>query len=208
MGFGDVKARLNEILGVPVDKQRLLCAGKERKDNNEKLATAGVTAKSKLMLMLVPGYKMPEVAPQAAASASGEAPKSAAAVEESPPKVVDSQLPAKEGSGPAATPGMVRVRKGRDRYNVTVTQGLHAATFTDLAQHLSGLIEVPADRLRMLCRGKEAANADPLGNEGTKEVGVILLFREAFHVAADGALWLKEETEALTDVEADIEKIA
>lgn len=88
--FGDVKVRLTEILGVPVEKQRLLCAGKERKDNNEKLAAAGVTAKSKLMLMLVPGYKMPESAPQPAAGSSGykseEMPKPA--MEESPPKVL------------------------------------------------------------------------------------------------------------------------
>lgn len=209
--FGDVKTRITEILGVPVDKQRLLCAGKERKNNNETLAAAGVTAKSKLMLMLAPGYKMPEVAPEPAASASGyasgEVPK--ASTEESPAKVVDSQLPLKEGSGASATPGTVRVRKGRDRYNITVTQGLHAATFGDLAQHLSTLIEVPADRLRMLCRGKEAVDADPLDTkEGTKEVGVMLLFREAFHVANDGSSWLKEESETITEVEESLAKIS
>lgn len=36
----------------------------------------------------------------------------------------------------------------------------------------------------------------------------MLLFREAFHVANDGALWLKEEQDSLTAVMDDLEKIS
>jgi len=121
--FADVKAGVQRALGVPPDKQRLLCNGKERKDAKETLVAAGITAKSKLMLMLAPGYTMPVVPAADSVDSTPAAPSAddgAAAL----PADIEGELPRPDGvvacrcfhrahpTGPAALPCQSSTRPG------------------------------------------------------------------------------------------------
>eukprot|EP00929_Paragymnodinium_shiwhaense_P115018 TRINITY_DN83609_c0_g1_i1.p1 TRINITY_DN83609_c0_g1~~TRINITY_DN83609_c0_g1_i1.p1 ORF type:complete len:302 (+),score=102.77 TRINITY_DN83609_c0_g1_i1:253-1158(+) len=211
--FGDVKARVQAALGVPVDKQRLLCSGKERKNASETLAQAGVGAKTKMMLMLAPGYKMPDPPAGEAADAAAAAPAAAApspqAAEDAEPINAEGELPL-NGKAPAAEAATVHVKQGKNRYHVRVPQGLAEASFGDLADYIaSSLIPggVDPSELRFLSKGKTAAREDAIAAAGGKETTVMLLFFQNFHVAADGAIWLKDQSVELAEAEAEVEKL-
>mmetsp|Transcript_61401 Transcript_61401/g.170249 ORF Transcript_61401/g.170249 Transcript_61401/m.170249 type:complete len:272 (+) Transcript_61401:122-937(+) len=181
--FADVKVGVEKALGVPPDKQRLLCNGKERKDAKETLAAAGVTAKSKLMLMLAPGAPAPVD--------------------------VEGTLPRPEGVT-EGEPGTVLVRQGPNRYRIRVPQGLAAASFCELAEYLSAELlprGIPASELRLICRGRTVTPTDVLLPGGGSELSVILLFRENFHAAAEGAAWLRERSAELGEAEVQIAKL-
>eukprot|EP00928_Gymnodinium_smaydae_P062817 TRINITY_DN46589_c0_g1_i1.p1 TRINITY_DN46589_c0_g1~~TRINITY_DN46589_c0_g1_i1.p1 ORF type:complete len:320 (+),score=73.21 TRINITY_DN46589_c0_g1_i1:46-960(+) len=213
--FGDVKARVHDILGVPPDKQRLLCSGKERKDNKETLAAAKVGAKCKLMLMLAPGYTMPAAPAQAPTGAASEGPGAgapAAGAEAPAPVEANGELPLPAGVAASDSPGVVHVRQAKNRYHVTVPQGLAAATFGELADYLPAAFfaqrgVTPAE-LRFLVRGKTAQRSDMLGAAGSREVSVMLLFQETFHLAEEGAAWLRERLVELADLEEQIGRLA
>lgn len=212
--FQQVKVQIERQAGVPPEKQRLLCGGKERKNGAETLEAAGVSGKTKLMVMLVPGYTMP---PPPAAAAEGEAGDVAAAeagpeAASSEPAAVelDGELPVPESAAAQDKPGLVHVRQGANRFHVRVPHGLAAATFGELADYLSNQMlprGIPASELRILCRGKTAEPDDVLDPKGSSELTVMLLFREGFHVAADGANWLKEYQAELAVAEAQIERL-
>mmetsp|Transcript_123058 Transcript_123058/g.244955 ORF Transcript_123058/g.244955 Transcript_123058/m.244955 type:complete len:299 (-) Transcript_123058:45-941(-) len=208
--FADVKVGVQQALGVPPDKQRLLCNGKERKDAKETLVAAGITAKSKLMLMLVPGYTMPampaadsvDVSPATASANDGVA---------APTPDVEGELPVPDGVVACADGAVVHVRQGSRRFHVKVPQGLAAATFGELADYLASELLVPkgtpSTELRFICRGKTAAREELLNAKGGAELSVMLLFAENFHLAAEGAEWLRERSAELSEAEASIEKI-
>lgn len=220
--FGEVKAKVEASLGVPRDKQRLLCNGKERKDNSESLSTAGLSGKTKIMLMLVPGYTMPaadiqldqvpapmEEAPETAVDVEGELP--AADVEASAEASTEASEEASEEGTEAGCPAWVIVRQGRNRYRVRVPMGLHRASYRELAEYLSARLlppGIPPGELRFLSKGKTAAASDPLGPVGSGDISVMLLFREGFHTAVDGANWLNERTTELKEAELEIERLA
>lgn len=218
--FGDVKTRIEQTLGVPPDKQKLLCNGKERKNPAETLASAGVTGKSKLMLMLAPGYQMP-AAPPAAAPSSAAAP----AAEDAGPQAVEEesaeaeaielegQLPLRDGvDAPMdGSGGIIHIRQGKNRYHVKVPQGLAAANFGELSDYLVASLlfppGLPAHELRLIHKGKTAERSQPLAQDASNDTTVMLLFREGFHLGAEGATWLKEQSSELDSAEATIEKI-
>mmetsp|Transcript_113564 Transcript_113564/g.321587 ORF Transcript_113564/g.321587 Transcript_113564/m.321587 type:complete len:301 (-) Transcript_113564:68-970(-) len=210
--FGDVKAKVQEAFSVPPDKQRLLCNGKERKNDGETLAAAKVSAKCKIMLMLAPGYTMPAApgpgpAPDAAGARACEPPQECAGG--APPVDAELELPLPAGAAGAAAEGMVHVRQGRNRYHVRVPHGLHAATFRDLADRIAqGFFpDVPGEELCFVCRGKRPQLSDPLGPEGSHEVSVMLLFHGRFHKAEENSTWLRERTAELEDIELLISKL-
>mmetsp|Transcript_27460 Transcript_27460/g.50051 ORF Transcript_27460/g.50051 Transcript_27460/m.50051 type:complete len:300 (+) Transcript_27460:99-998(+) len=210
--FGDVKARIQTAFGVPQDKQRLFCNRKERKNAAETLASAGVTSKTKLMLMLAPGFEMPpEPTTSAASTEASEAP---AAEDEGPPVDIDGELPLPAGADASAagSSALVHVRQGRHRYHVRIPQGLAEATFGELADYLAASLlfppGVPSGELRFITKGKTPARSDALGSADGKEITVMLLFREGFHLAAEGAAWLRERSTELSNAEAEIEKLA
>jgi len=205
--FADVKVGVEKALGVPPDKQRLLCNGKERKDAKETLAAAGVTAKSKLMLMLAPGYSM--TAAPAAAEGSGSSAPATADPGAPAPVDVEGTLPRPEGVT-EGEPGTVLVRQGPNRYRIRVPQGLAAASFCELAEYLSAELlprGIPASELRLICRGRTVTPTDVLLPGGGSELSVILLFRENFHAAAEGAAWLRERSAELGEAEVQIAKL-
>lgn len=218
--FQQVKEHLETQLGVPPDKQRLLCNGKERKNGAETLAAAGVGAKSKMMLMLVPGYTMPP-APAAATADDGSAAAATGGGEDGAEAAdtagvdLEGELPLPPGTEAAAAVGdagvaVVHVRQGRNRYHVRVRQGLASATFGELADCLSAHMlpaGVPASECRLICKGKTAERSDPLCAAGGAEMTVMLLFREGFHVANEGADWLRERSAELQEAEAKIERL-
>ncbi|CAK0871612.1 unnamed protein product [Prorocentrum cordatum] len=210
--FGDVKRQLQEKLGVPTDKQRLLCNGRERKDAGETLTGAGVGAKSKLMLMLAPGYTMPAAPPAAEDAAAPAGAAGAQAEQPTAPKEAEGELPwpggATAGEGVSAA-GTVHVRRGRDRYHVRVPQGLAQATFGQLAEYLAGafLGGVPASELRFLAGGRTPGASDALGAPGAAEAQVMLLFREGFHTNADSAIWLRDSRAELKEAEEVLERL-
>lgn len=213
--FQQVKARLEERLGVPADKQRLLCGGKERKNGAETLAAAKVADKSKVMLLLVPGYTMPPPrdAPAVTADAAPEAPTEAAAEPEA--LDLEGELPLAAGAAetegaPEGAPAVVHVRHGPHRYHVRVRQGLARATFGELAEYLAVRMlprGIPASELHMICRGKTPDGADALSPAGGRDMTVMLLFREGFHAANEGASWLSEQSQKLASAEAEMEKL-
>ncbi|CAK9076012.1 unnamed protein product [Durusdinium trenchii] len=199
--FAEVKSRIEAATGVPPEKQRLLCNGRERKDGKETLGSAGVGAKSKLMLMLAPGYSMP-AAPIASASqevAPEPEEAEAEAVE------LEGELPGATGAMAQAVPSVL-VRQGRHRYKVRVPQGLKEATFGDLADFLAAQMlppGIPSSELRLISKGKTASRDEPLSDQQScKDMSVMLLFREGFHVAAEGARWMAEKGEELAQAEA------
>jgi len=61
--------------------------------------------------------------------------------------------------------------------------------------------------LRLISRGKTAERGDVLCPGGGSELTVMMMFRENFHVAADGANWLKDHSAQLAEAEVQIEKI-
>lgn len=196
-----MKSRIEAATGVPPEKQRLLCNGRERKDGKETLGSAGVGAKSKLMLMLAPGYSMP-AAPIASASqevAPEPEEAEAEAVE------LEGELPGATGAMAQAVPSVL-VRQGRHRYKVRVPQGLKEATFGDLADFLAAQMlppGIPSSELRLISKGKTASRDEPLSDQQScKDMSVMLLFREGFHVAAEGARWMAEKGEELAQAEA------
>jgi len=218
--FQQVKAQIERQAGVPPEKQRLLCNGKERKNGAETLAAAGVSAKSKMMLMLVPGYTMPpppvaaeDAAPAAAGSGPADAATgdTAAAKEEEPAAVeLEGELPLPEGAKAQEASATVHVRHGAKRYHVRVPHGLDVATFGELAAYLVAQMlprGIPAEECRLICRGKSAESRDVLSSKGGEEMTVMLMFREGFHVAADGANWLKESQAELAEAEQKIERL-
>mmetsp|Transcript_89101 Transcript_89101/g.288124 ORF Transcript_89101/g.288124 Transcript_89101/m.288124 type:complete len:300 (-) Transcript_89101:64-963(-) len=209
--FQQVKSMIEAQTSVPVDKQRLLCNGKERKNGAETLAAAGLKPNAKLMLMLAPGYTMP-LAPGAPLAADADDAMAAAPAEEEAPAVeLSGELPLPSGAEPSASPGVVNVRQGRNRYHVRVPQGLAAATFGDLAAFLAGSLlppGVPPSECRFICRGKSAEHADTLAVGAATDLSVMLMFREGFHLAAEGADWLRSYSVELTEAEAKIEKLA
>jgi len=211
--FADVKAGVQRALGVPPDKQRLLCNGKERKDAKETLVAAGITAKSKLMLMLAPGYTMP-AAPAADSMDSTVAPATASADDGSvaPPAVIEGELPRPDGVVACADASIVHVRQGPRRFHVKIPQGLATATFGELADYLASELLVPrgtpSTELRFICRGKTALREEVLSVKGGAELSVMLLFRENFHLAAEGAEWLREKSAELSEAETSVEKLA
>ncbi|CAJ1368913.1 unnamed protein product [Effrenium voratum] len=202
--FAEVKSRIEAATGVPADKQRLLCNGRERRDGKETLAAAGVGAKSKLMLMLAPGYSMPAVdVPAAPQDLPQEAPEEAADVE------LEGDLPG--DAAEQATVPMVVVRQGRNRYKVRVRQGLDKASFGELADYLVAQMlppGIPACELRLISKGKTAAREDPLGAADGKELSVMLMFREGFHLAVEGDRWMQEKSEELSQAEAKIASLS
>jgi len=212
--FGDVKVRIEKTLGVPLDKQKLLCNGKERKNAAETLASAGVTGKSKLMLMLTPGYQMPP-APTAVASSSEEPAAAVDVVEdegEAEALDLDGELPLPTGAVRLSDgAGVVHVRQGKNRYHVKVPHGLGTATFGELADYLVASLlfppGLPSAELRLIAKGKTASRSDTLATDATREASVMLLFREGFHLAAEGANWLRERSVELTEAEALLEKL-
>lgn len=207
--FQQVKVRIEQELGVPPDKQRLLCNGKERKNGAETLAAAGVSAKSKLMLMLAPGYSMPAPAAEAGAASEGRGTGTPAEVEPEP-VVIEGELPLPAGAAAAESSAVVHVRQGQKRYHVRVPHGLATATFGELADYLAAELlprGVPASELRLICRGKTVERPDVLNPGGGAELSVMLLFREGFYVAAEGASWLRERSAELTDAEVQIERL-
>jgi len=199
----------------PADKQKLLCNGKERKNAAETLTAAGVKGNAKLMLMLAPGFKMPE-APASANStsdAAGEAAADGDVEMEGAALNIDGELPLPEGFAASAdtVAGSIHVRQGRHRYHIKVPQGLTTATFGELADYLvSSLLfppGVPANELRFICKGKTAERSQPLAAVASKEASVLLMFREGFHLAEEGATWLKERSSELEQAEVEIEKL-
>eukprot|EP00927_Polykrikos_kofoidii_P017107 TRINITY_DN17769_c0_g1_i3.p1 TRINITY_DN17769_c0_g1~~TRINITY_DN17769_c0_g1_i3.p1 ORF type:complete len:303 (+),score=51.69 TRINITY_DN17769_c0_g1_i3:85-993(+) len=212
--FGDIKARIEQSLGVPPDKQRLICSGKERKNAGETLESAGVTAKSKLMLMLAPGYTMP--AAPAVGGAEGETSATVTAPTDPgvTPTLVEGELPLGDAT-PASTDeeariAMVHVKQGRNRYDIRVRQGLDSANFGELADYMASELlsgGVQSSELRFLCRGKTAERSEVLCSTGGHAMTVMLLFRENFHVAADGLIWLKDQSAQLAEAELELEKL-
>jgi len=205
--FGDVKEHIQKVLGVPPDKQRLLCSGKERKTPSETLASAGVNSKSKIMLMLAPGYEMPSAPakePQVELHQTPPEEPSAAA-----PVDLEGKLPSGEGDGGEKV-GTVLVRQGQNRYRVQVPQGLAVATFGELADYLVAEMlprGIPSSELRFICRGKTADRKDVLCASGGQDLSVMLMFKENFHIAADGAAWLRDQTVELSRAEGEIDKL-
>lgn len=212
--FGDVKVQLQKELGVPPEKQRLLCNGKERRDAAETLTAAGVTAKTKMMLMLAPGYSMPSPTGAGSAGPDSSQPSEAQPTreEEAEPVDLEGELPA-SGTGESSeqSPAVVHVRQGRHRYRIRVPQGLGAVTFGELADYLSSALlfppGVPSQELRFITKGKTAERSDVLDSGKAKELSVMLLFREGFHLAAEGASWLRQRDEELKGAEAEVEKL-
>lgn len=215
--FGDVKARIELALGVPTVGQKLLCNGKERKNAAETLSSAGVTGKSKLMLMLAPGYQMapPSTAPAAATGEEGTASTTAGADEasmEADALDLEGELPLPAGverrSGDCS---VIHVRQGRNRYHVKVPQGLSVATYGELADYLVESLlfppGLPSAELRLIAKGKTAERSQQLADDTAHETSVMLLFREGFHLAAEGTQWLRERSAELTDAEALVEKL-
>jgi len=209
--FADVKAGVQRALGVPPDKQRLLCNGKERKDAKETLVAAGITAKSKLMLMLAPGYTMPVVPAADSVDSTPAAPSAddgAAAL----PADIEGELPRPDGVVACADASTVHIRQGPRRFHVKVPQGLAAATFGELADYIASELLVPkgtpSTEFRFICRGKTAVREEVLSANGGAELSVMLLFRENFHLAAEGAEWLREKNTELSEAEANVEKMA
>jgi len=203
--FGDVKDQLWRKLSVPPDKQRLLCNGKERKNAAESLSSAGVTAKSKLMLMLPPGFTLPLTPTLEEATSPLEE------VAAPSPVDVEGKLPLTGGTvAQDGASAVVHVRQGRCRYHVRVPQGLAAATFGELGAYLATELlppGTPASELRFISRGKTVAAADILDPSGLLEMSVMLLFREGYHVAAEGANWLRDQSGELAEAEAELEKL-
>ncbi|CAE6957371.1 Slc22a18 [Symbiodinium natans] len=188
-----------------LQEQRLLCNGRERKDDRETLAAAGVGAKTKLMLMLVPGYAMPappvpvassEVQASAPVSETAEAENAADAQE---PVVLEGVLPGAD----EALPGSVLIRQGSNRYRIRVPQGLNKVTFGEIADYLAAQMlppGIPPSELRLISKGKTASRDDVLGDrDSTKEISILLLFREGFHLATEGARWMQEQAQELTE---------
>eukprot|EP00930_Biecheleria_cincta_P099860 TRINITY_DN91472_c0_g1_i1.p1 TRINITY_DN91472_c0_g1~~TRINITY_DN91472_c0_g1_i1.p1 ORF type:complete len:301 (-),score=81.91 TRINITY_DN91472_c0_g1_i1:17-919(-) len=211
--FAEVKSKVEAATGVPPDKQRLLCNGRERKDAAETLSAAGVGAKSKLMLMLAPGYTMP---PPPGSSAPEREDKAEAAASDAPdddggePLDLQGELPC-PAENKAEVAGAVQVRQGRNRYRISVPQGLGQATFGQLADYLSSQMlppGIPASECRIISKGKNVAREDVLGADAGKELSVMLMFREGFHVAVEGARWLEEKSAELAEAESAIERLA
>mmetsp|Transcript_70383 Transcript_70383/g.153430 ORF Transcript_70383/g.153430 Transcript_70383/m.153430 type:complete len:306 (+) Transcript_70383:47-964(+) len=216
--FQEVKSKVESKLGVPCDKQRILCNGKERKNGAETLTAAGLKPNSKLMLMLVPGYSMP---PPPASSETADVPMPDASKEQAPapkfiPRSLEGELTsaaAVEGSStaPDVVPGVINIRQSSHRYVVKVPSGLQSVTFGQLAEYMSANMlpdGVPASEFRFICKGKSPESTAPLAAAGTKEISIMLLFREGFHLAEEGADWLRHYKAELEDAEAKIEKIA
>lgn len=208
--FQEVKVLLEAQLAVPPDKQRLLCNGKERKNGAETLAVAGVKVGAKLMLMLAPGFSMPP-APGTAPAAAAEVPAVTGAVSEAAPVELGGELPVAAGAAVAERLGTVHVRQGRNRYHVRVPQGLAAATFGELADYMALHMLPPgsaAGELRFLCRGKTPERSEVLAGGDAVDLSIMLLFKEAFYLAAEGADWLRQYSIELEEAELKVEKIA
>ncbi|CAE7335065.1 unnamed protein product [Symbiodinium sp. KB8] len=222
MTFAEVKQQIEAETSVPPDKQRLLCNGKERKDDKETLAAAGVGAKSKLMLMLVPGYAMP---PPPAQSTQGEAQAAGAAAGAAAaagteiadegsqePVILEGVLGGPQDVADEAIAGSVLVRQGQNRYRIRLTKGLHEVTFGDIADYLAAQMlppGIPPSELRLISKGKTASREDVLDKSGSnKEFSILLLFREGFHLAEEGTRWMREQAEELTQAEAKITSLA
>jgi len=223
MTFAEVKRHIEAETAVPPDKQRLLCNGKERKDDKETLAAAGVGAKSKLMLMLVPGYAMPPPPAQstqgeaqaagAAAAAAAAAPGTETVDEGSQePVILEGVLGGPQDLADEAIAGSVLVRQGPNRFRIRLTKGLHEVTFGDIADYLAAQMlppGIPASELRLISKGKTASREDVLDKSGSnKECSILLLFREGFHLAEEGTRWMREQAEELTQAEAKISSLA
>ncbi|CAJ1418659.1 unnamed protein product [Effrenium voratum] len=106
---------------------------------------------------------------------------------------------------------MVVVRQGRNRYKVRVRQGLDKASFGELADYLVAQMlppGIPACELRLISKGKTAAREDPLGAADGKELSVMLMFREGFHLAVEGDRWMQEKSEELSQAEAKIASLS
>ncbi|CAE7689276.1 RUB3 [Symbiodinium pilosum] len=210
--FAEVKQRVEAATSVPPDKQRLLCNGRERKDGKETLAAAGISAKTKMMLMLAPGYTMPE-APAAPAATVAEAPSGQAAEEEAQdPIELEGTIPGAPDQAEEVKPGSVLIRQGSNRYRIRVNKGLHKVTFGEIADYLAAQMlppGIPPSELRLISKGKTASRDDVLDqSDSGKELTVMLLFREGFHLATEGARWMNEQAEELSKAEAKILSLA
>lgn len=199
--FGHVKERVEATWGVPQNKQRLLCNGKERKNGRETLAAAGVKQNTKLMLMLVPGYSMPASSPDTEATVTESSAPSDKALDAPSAVEVQGDLPLPEGVSAALVPGLVHIKQSHNRFHIQVPQGLASATFGELAKHVSTsfLPGTLARDLRFLAKGKSVRDEDALGLEGANEVTVMLLFRGGFHDNADSLVWLRDSTVELEE---------
>ncbi|CAE8624550.1 unnamed protein product [Polarella glacialis] len=156
------------------------------------------------MLMLAPGYTMP-----AAAVAEGEAAVAGAEEGEGEPAVdLEGELP---GGDASQAPVVVQVRQGRNRYRVRVRRGLATVTFGELSDYLAEQMlppGIPSSELRLIARGKTASREDPLCPEGSsKDMSVMLMFREGFFVAAEGAKWLQEKSTELGEAEVKLVRL-
>lgn len=204
--FGDVKALVAKEIGLDAAGQRLLCGGKERKEDAETLAAAGITAGSnRLMLLLAPGYSMPAPTAEAiAAEALAALPPLAG------PADSEGTLPSPPLAGAEAL-DMVHVccLQGLPyrRCHVRVPQGLSRATFAELAEYLVAELElgVQSAELSFMRRGsgaKPARPTDSLGSDG--EATVLAFFRRGFRAAT----WLAACTPELEEVEIEVSRLS
>ncbi|CAL1136513.1 unnamed protein product [Cladocopium goreaui] len=149
---------------------------------------------------------MPAAAPAPEAREAPAVPDS----EEAEAVELEGELPGALAADQASMQSVL-VRQGRNRYRVRVPQGLKEATFGNLADFLAAQMlppGIPPSELRLISKGKTASRDDRLGDDGMKEMSVMLLFREGFHVAAEGARWMSEKEEELAKVEAKLASLS
>jgi len=209
--FDEVKQLLENEFGVPVDKQRLLCGGKERKEATATLASAGLLPGTihRVMLMLVPGYTLPPLP----SVATREHDNQATVVRTC--KQLTSTLAATEAvvSSSDCLPAAVDVVCLRGlpwrHCHVTVLQGLHLATFAELGEHLVSracldLAEVMAHELLFMRRGKAMKGTDPLGARGTHAVSVLVDFPRGYKASC----WLATADQEIKQIESELSRMS
>lgn len=207
----ELKTQLETATGAPTSTQRILHKGKERADD-ERLDSAGFQQGAKVMLLFRPGFDASSIrAPPSGASdgaGAATADVGAGSAEGAAGSVAHpSDVPAVEAAGPAADTleeddgeGMsVKVVGGGQTHSVRVPND---STLRDLKLRLSGLTGATREQQKLIFKGKERDDDEPLAAAGVADgAKLMLLFRESYHREADGARVVRDASLQLVELE-------
>lgn len=175
----ELKVRLERMVGMPSAHMRLLVKGKEAKDTAT-LGSLSVSDGTKLMLMR---------SSMSASSCTSESRREVSEGSSDPVTRDDCEMkrsnaftsPITLGDGPVT----LTVVHGKQQYTLRCNQG---SRINDLKQLLQTPCRAPVSQQRLLNKGKEVLGEATVSQLDLLQGGkLMLLFREGFHLEAEGA---------------------